>query len=401
MTSGLSADRLQRIDDFISEKYIDSGRFPGALTLIARRGEIAHFSAQGLMDVEREKPVTQDTIYRIYSMSKPITSVALMMLYEEGRFQLNDPVSKFLPEWADTEVWVSGEYPDCKTRPPDRPMSIRDLLSHQSGLTYGNVDTHAVERAYKNRVQRAGFDGGLAEWSKKLATIPLLYSPGTAWNYSVSTDLCGYLVEVISGQRFDKYLKERIFEPLGMTDTGFHVAEENHERFAGCYEPNGNGEFVLQDDAATSDYLKQPTYFSGGGGLTGTAMDYFRFCQMLLNGGALDGTRILSRKTIDLMRSNHLPNGATLAERVVAGMWSEVKYDGVGFGLGFSILLDTSTAQIAGSVGKYGWGGAASTAFWIDPVEELVFVFMTQLKPSSTYPIRRELQVMVNAAIDD
>jgi CubicO group peptidase (beta-lactamase class C family) len=401
MASGLSSDRLKRIDEFIGTQYIDSGRIPGALTMIARRGEIAHFSAQGLMDVEREKPVTQDTIYRIYSMSKPITSVALMMLYEEGHFQLTDAVSDFLPEWADTEVWVSGEYLDSKTRPPDRPMTVRDLLSHQSGLTYGDSDTHAVDRAYRNRVLRVGFDGTLAEWSKKLATIPLMYSPGTAWNYSVSTDLCGYLVEVISGQTFDKYLQEYIFDPLGMTDTGFHVAEENHERFASCYEPNGNGEFVLQDDAATSDYLKPPTYFSGGGGLTGTAMDYFRFCQMLLNGGTLDGTRILSRKTIDLMRSNHLPNGTSLAEWAIAGMWSEVKYDGLGFGLGFSVIMDIGAAQIVGSVGQYAWGGAASTAFWIDPIEEVVFVFMTQLIPSSTYPIRRELQVMVNAAIDD
>lgn len=401
MTSGLSPGRLQRIDRHLKENYLDAGRIPGALTLVARRGEIEHFSAQGLMDVERKKPVTQDTIYRIYSMSKPITSVALMMLYEEGRFQLTDPVSDFLPEWKDTEVWVSGEYPDSRTRPPDRPMTVRDLLSHQSGLTYGNIDTHAVERAYQNRVQRAGFDGSLAEWSKKLATIPLLYSPGTAWNYSVSTDMCGYLVEAISGQTFDKYLQERIFDPLGMPDTSFHVAEEKHDRFASNYEPDDNEKFVLEDDAATSDYLKPPSYFSGGGGLTGTAMDYYRFCQMLLNGGTLDGTRLLSRKTVDLMRANHLPNGASLADRAIAGMWSESNYDGVGFGLGFSVIMDTSAAQISGSVGQYAWGGAASTAFWIDPAEELVFVFMTQLMPSSTYPIRRELQVMVNAAIDD
>ncbi|MCH7738656.1 MAG: beta-lactamase family protein [Chloroflexi bacterium] len=396
MTTGLSADRLGRIDRFLTENYIDAGKIPGALTLVARRGEIAHFSALGLMDSERGKPTQKDTIYRIYSMTKPITTVALMMLYEEGRFQLNDPVGEFLPEWSDTEVWVSGEHPDFKTRPPDRAMTIRDLLSHQSGLTYGFTDDNPVDRAYPNLIDRP-----LAEWSTTLAGLPLLYSPGTAWNYSVSTDLCGYLVEVISGQKFDAFLKERILGPLGMVDTAFYVPDDRLDRFAACYAPTAENGFVLQDDPETSAYRKTPKLLSGGGGMVSTASDYFRLCQMLLNGGELEGQRILSRKTIDLMTTNHLPGGKSLADRAIPGRWSEATFDGIGFGLGFSVVLEPSTSQIVGSPGQYAWGGAASTAFWIDPVEEVIVVFMTQLIPSNDYPLRRELQVLVNAAIDD
>lgn len=396
MTTGLSADRLGRIDRFLTENYIDAGRIPGALTLVARRGEIAHFSALGLMDSERGKPTRKDTIYRIYSMTKPITTVALMMLYEEGRYQLNDPVGEFLPEWSDTEVWVSGEHPDFKTRPPDRAMTIRDLLSHQSGLTYGFTDDNPVDRAYPNLIDRP-----LAEWSTTLAGLPLLYSPGTAWNYSVSTDLCGYLVEVLSGQKFDAFLKERILGPLGMVDTAFYVPDDRLDRFAACYAPTAENGFVLQDDPEKSSYRNTPNLLSGGGGMVSTASDYFRLCQMLLNGGELEGQRILSRKTIDLMTANHLPGGKSLADRAIPGRWSEATFDGIGFGLGFSVVLEPSASQIVGSPGQYAWGGAASTAFWIDPVEEVIVVFMTQLIPSNDYPLRGELQVLVNAAIDD
>ena len=401
MATGLSSERLKRIDTHLQEKYIDTGKLPGALTLIARRGEIAHFSALGNMDAERSNPTTKDTIYRIYSMTKAITTVALMMLYEEGSFQLNDPVSKFLPEWERTEVSVSGDYPDFKTLPQDRPMTVRDLLSHQSGLTYGNVDTNGVERAYKNYAQRDRFGLTLSEWSQTLSKIPLLFSPGTAWNYSVATDLCGYLVEVISGQPFDDFLNERIIEPLRMVDTAFNVPDEKLDRFAANYEPTDSGGITLEDDPETSPYRKQPDFLSGGGGMVSTAGDYYKFLEMLLNGGESNGKRYLSRKTIALMTQNHLPNGESLADRAVLGQWSEATFDGVGFGLGFSILLDPAVSQIPGSPGQYAWGGAASTAFWIDPVEEVIVVFMTQLKPSDTYPIRRELQVLVNAAFDD
>jgi CubicO group peptidase (beta-lactamase class C family) len=401
MTSGMSSERLQRIDQFFQENYIDTGKLPGALTLIARRGEIAHFSAIGNMDVERGKPTTQDTIYRIYSMTKALTTVALMMLYEEGHFQLNDPIHKFMPEWKDTEVLVSGDYPDFKTRSAERPITVRDLLSHQAGLTDANVDANGVELAYSKYAQKDRFGRSLSEWSKVLAGLPLIYSPGDAWNYSVATDMCGYLVEVLSGQTFDKFLDERIIDPLGMVDTAFSVPEEKLDRFAANYGHTADDGLELEDDPETSDYRRHPDFLSGGGGLVSTASDYYKFLQMLLNGGSADGRRYMSRKTIELMTTNHLPNGESLADRAVPGRWSEATFEGVGFGLGFSILLDPSESQITGSVGHYAWGGAASTAFWIDPVEEVIVIFMTQLRPSSTYPIRRELQVLVNAAIDD
>ncbi len=401
MTTGLSSERLKRIDSFIQSEYIDSGKLPGALTLVARRGEIAHFSALGNMDAERGKPTEKDTIYRIYSMTKAITTVALMMLYEEGKFQLNDPVSKFLPEWESTEVWVSGEYPDFKTRPQDRPMSIRDLLSHQSGLTYGFSDANAVERTYQRFARRDTFDGPLDEWSKFLSDIPLMFSPGTAWNYSMATDLCGYLVEVLSGQKLDTFFSERITGPLEMIDTAFFVPDEKLDRFAANYSPTDDEKAELLDDPETSDYRKNPKFISGGGGMVSTASDYYTFLQMLASGGTANGKRYLSRKTIELMAANHLPNGQSLADHAIQGQWSEATFDGVGFGLGFSVVLDTAASQLVGSKGQYAWGGAASTAYWIDPVEDLVVVFMTQMMPSITYPIRRELQVLINAAIDD
>jgi CubicO group peptidase (beta-lactamase class C family) len=404
---GMSTERLRRVDDHLDRNYVSSGKIPGALTLVARRGEIAHLSPIGQMDAERGKPVTEDTIFRIYSMSKPITSVALMSLYEEGRFQLDDPAHKFIPEWENLQVWVGGAHPSFLTKRCDRPMTLRDLLSHQSGLSYGFHMRNSIDAAYRELgiMNRAGGLGlpreTLADSVKKLANVPLQFSPGTAWNYSISTDVCGYLVEVISGKRFDQFLQERIFDPLGMVDSAFHVPGGKLDRFAACYAPKPGGGRVLQDDPQASEYREPPMLFSGGGGMVSTAHDYYRFCQMLLNGGELDGVRILGRKTIELMTMNHLPNSVDLAAVAPPGQFSEVAYAGTGFGLGFSVLMDRAKAQIPGSPGQFAWGGAASTAFWIDPVEEVIVVFMTQLLPSSTYPFRRELQVLVNQAIVD
>lgn len=405
MSSGLSTDRLQRIDRHLTENYIDAGRISGAQTLVARRGEVAHFSALGLMDAERSKPTELDTIYRIYSMTKPITAVAMMMLYEEGQFQLNDPLADYLPEWSDTELWVSGEYPDFITRPLDRPITIRDLLSHQAGLTLGFFDT-AVDRAYppmlRGREHHLGHYGetDLEGMFAQIANVPLLYAPGTAWQYSVALELCGYLIQVISGKRFDLYLQERLFAPLGMSDTAFSVPDENLDRFSANYKPAGEGGFELLDDPVTSKFRETPTLFSGGGGLVGTALDYYRLCQMLLNGGELDGERILGRKTIELMTMNHLPNAESVANRALQGMFKGVKHQGIGYGFGISVGLGPVLSQMVGSAGQYGWGGAAATAFWIDPIEELVVIFMTQLM-QSPYSIPQELQVLVNAAILD
>lgn len=404
--AGMSTERLRNIDRHLEKNYVGTGKVSGALTVVARHGEIAHFSAIGEMDAERGKPTREDTIYRIYSMSKPITTVALMTLYEEGRFQLDDPVHKYIPEWENLQVWLGGAYPNFVTRRCERPMSVRDLLSHQSGLTYGFHMRNSVDAAYRqlavvNDAAVGLSTDTLADSAKKLAEIPLLFTPGTQWNYSISTDMCGYLVEILSGQRLDHFFQERIFDRLGMVDTAFFVPDEKIDRFAACYAPAPGGGRILQDDPVESRYRQPPNMLSGGGGLVGTAHDYFRFCQMLCNGGVLDGERILSRKTIELMTRNHLPNNVDLSAVAPPGQFSEAAYNGIGFGLGFSVLMDLSKAQISGSQGQFAWGGAASTAFWIDPVEEVVVVFMTQLLPSSTYPFRRELQVLVNAAIVD
>lgn len=398
--TGLLPDQLARIDSFLQESYIDSGRFAGTLTLVSRGGNIGHKSALGLMDSERGKPMCEDTIFRFYSMSKPITSVALMMLYEEGRFQLSDPVSRFIPSWKNLRTWVSGGYPDFVTKPVEREMTIRDLLSHQSGFTYGSSVRTQVEAAYDRTIFKNRDSKTLADWADELTEVPLLFSPGTHWNYSISTDLCGRLVEIISGKRFDHFLQERIFNPLGMVDTAFFVPADKQHRFAACYSPTTDGKRTLQDDPETSPYLEPPTFLSGGGGLVSTLADYHRFCLMLLGKGQVDGTRLLGRKTVELMTRNHLPNGRSLVEHSMPGASSEVAFGGMGFGLGFSVLLDTAAAQIAGSPGQYGWGGAASTAFWIDPAEEVIVIFLTQLMPSSTYPVRRELQTLVNAALE-
>jgi CubicO group peptidase (beta-lactamase class C family) len=404
--AGMSTERLSRIDRHLDEKYIQTGKVTGALTLVARHGEIAHCSPIGLMDAERGKPTRDDTVYRIYSMSKPITAVALLTLYEQGKYQLDDPVHKFIPEWENLGVWIGGAYPNFVTRRPDRPMSVRDLLSHQSGLTYGFHNNNSVDAAYRqlsivNDAALGLSTGTLAESARKLADVPLLFSPGTRWNYSISTDMCGYLVEVLSGKRFDDYLRDAVFEPLGMKETAFDVPDERIDRFAACYIPGPAGGYVLQDDPQTSPYRRPPNMLSGGGGLTSTVTDYFRFAQMLCNKGELDGARVLGRKTVELMTRNHLPGAVDLSAVAPPGQFSEVAYTGVGFGLGVSVITDLARAQIAGSEGQFAWGGAASTAFWVDPVEEVVAVFMTQLLPSSTYPFRRELQVLVNSAIAD
>jgi CubicO group peptidase (beta-lactamase class C family) len=394
---GVSRQGLADLDRHI-QAYIDAGKLPGGLSLVARKGEVVHFSAQGMADCEQRAPVRTDTIYRIYSMTKPLTSIALMQLYERGKLQIDDPVHKYIPSWENLRVYVGGEYPDYETRTPERPMTVRDLLSHQSGLTYGGFDVSPVDAGYAKVLPLAP-SGTLEEMVQKLAGLPLKFSPGTRWNYSVSTDVCGYLVQLISGQRFDEYLDEHVIRPLGMADTAFSVAPEKASRFAANYAPTPEAGLKLIDDPQTSPYLRQPTLFSGGGGLTSTATDYWRFAQALCNGGELDGVRIIGRKTLELMTSNHLPNGTDLAS-VAFGQWSETAFAGTGFGLGFSVMLNPAASMVTGTPGEFAWGGAASTAFFVDPKEELVFVFMTQLMPSSTYNIRREFRAIVYGALE-
>ena len=398
---GFSKDRLERIGEFLRERYVAPGRLPGAQLLIARRGEPAHEALIGLRDVERGKPVESDTIFRIYSMTKPITSVAIMMLVEEGLVALDDPVAKFIPEWANLGVFVAGGPQLFQTRPVARPMQVIDLLRHTSGLTYGFQNRGNLDAAYR-RAAIADHPGTrtLAETMTELARMPLEFSPGEAWNYSISTDVLGYLVEVISGRPFAEFLKDRLFDPLGMVDTGFHVPPEKADRFAACYDATPSQKLSLQDDPETSPYLKPPVFYSGGGGLVSTAADYMKFANMLLAGGQANGRRFLSPSTIRLMTSNHLPDGQDLTE-LSRSLFSESTNAGVGFGLGFAVTFDPVKAMLPSSPGEYYWGGAASTAFWVDPVEEVTVVFMTQLLPSSAYPIRRQLRTLVYAALTE
>ena len=394
---GFSAERLQTLDRFLAKRYVESGRVAGLQLQIARKGELVHETVQGLADRERGKPVTRDTLWRIYSMTKPITSLAFMMLVEEGLVALDDPVSKFIPEWANLGVFAAGVGPFLTT-PPTRPMQMVDLLRHTSGLTYGFQSRTNVDAAYRKAkiADTQGphdMDGFVAEMAK----LPLEFSPGEAWNYSVSTDVLGVLVQRISGMAFQDFLQQRIFGPLGMTETGFSVREDQKPRFAACYNATPKGGMELQDDPETSPYLNPPVFHSGGGGLVSTADDYMKFAQMLAAGGELGGKRLIAPRTLKLMASNHLPGGQDLTH-LSRSLFSEATNAGVGFGLGFAVTFDPVKAMLPSSPGEYYWGGAASTAFWVDPVEEIAVVFMTQLLPSSTYPIRRELRTLVYSA---
>ena len=400
MNTGMSSRRLGLMDDHIERNYIDTGKFTGSLVGIYRKGRLVHYSTMGLMDRERKKPVEWDTVFRIFSMTKPVTSVALMMLFEKGLIQLDDPVYRYIPSFRKLEVYVSGVDGSFETRPPDRSLTIKDLLSHQSGFTYDFLKENEIDAAYSSRGIGSASQKDLASLIDSLSDLPLLFSPGDRWNYSVSTDVCGHLVELISGQSLDTFFYENIFEPLGMSDTGFYVPAVDIPRFSANYLYNLNGLPKLLDDPLKSRFIKRPSFLSGGGGLVSTAEDYLAFCRMILGGGELNGNRILSRKTIDLMSANHLTGGVDLAE-VASGRWSETSYQGMGFGLGFSVVKDPSMTLVPGSVGELAWGGMANTAFWIDPLEDMAVVFMTQLVPSGIYNIRRELRTLVYSAIED
>jgi CubicO group peptidase (beta-lactamase class C family) len=396
----LSSARLARIDKLLQTRYLDTRRLPCAVTLVQRRGEIAHHSALGFMDVERQRPVREDTIFRIYSMTKPLTSIAFMMLVEEGLVALDDPVHRFIPQWRELGVYEAGFLETFRTRRTTRPMRMIDLLRHTSGLTYDFQQRTNVDAAYrKHRLGEIGGPVDLAAMIDGLAKMPLEFSPGDSWNYSVSTDVLGYLVAKLSGQSFDQFLRERILLPLGMHDTDFHVPDNKASRLAACYRFTADQPMKLVDDPQTSLYLRTPTFVSGGGGLVSTMSDYLRFCRMLLNGGSLDGVRILSPKTVELMTANHLPNGKDLTQLSIS-LFSEATYAGVGFGLGFSVTLDPARTLLPGTAGDFSWGGMASTYFWIDPREELIVIFMTQLMPSATYPLRRELRTLVYSAFE-
>ena len=366
--AGMSSERLQRLSAAM-QSLVDEGRLAGATTMIARRGKVVHFGAFGQQDLEAGKRMAEDAIFRIYSMTKPITSVALMLLYEEGRFRLSDPVEKFIPEFAGLPVAAGETIGGIATEPADHPFTVRELMSHTAGFSYGIFSESAVDRRYREE-EVLSPDITLRDMIEKLADIPLRHQPGTVWHYSVAVDIQGYLVEVLSGQRFDDFLKERIFNPLGMVDTAFWVTEDRAHRFAQVYVYDEDGQLKAPDAEDNAllgdpDYLAPVKFLSGGGGLVSTTENYMRFCQMLLNGGELDGARLLAPSTVRLMRRNQLPR-----ERPEFS-------PGQGFGLNFAVVLDPVEADGV-SKGEYYWGGAAGTWFWIDPIEDLAFVGMIQ-----------------------
>ncbi len=396
--AGFSEVRLNRVNEHLYENYISTGRIHGCQVLVARKGCPALFQSYGLKDAERGAPIVDDTIFRIYSMTKPITSIALMQLYERGLFQLNDPVHRVIPEWRNHRVYVSGEGASMKTEAAKVPMTFRHVLSHTSGLTYGN-SSHPVDQEYQRVGVRRSDGETLSSFVQKLAAVPLRYQPGEKWLYSLATDVCGYLVEALSGLPLDEYLQKNIFDPLDMSDTAFQVAPEKQDRFAANYQRRKDKTLKLIDDPEHSTYNDTPDFLSGGGGLTGTTRDYYRFCEMLRGGGQLDGVRVIGSRTLKLMTMNHLPGGSDLTQMAL-GSFSETAYEGVGFGLGFAMTLGrVESGQVAS--GDYYWGGAASTIFWVDPREDLVVVFMTQLMPSATFNFRGQLKNIIYGAIED
>ncbi|HVH81525.1 MAG TPA: serine hydrolase domain-containing protein [Stellaceae bacterium] len=411
-TVGMSSARLKRLDEVMKRRYVDGGYLPGLLTYVYRKGQLVHTGMCGQMDIERGKAMREDAIFRIYSMSKPITAVALMILVEEGLIGLDDMVATHIPEWKDLAVYASGlptllaDAPaSYMTTPVQRPMKVVDLATHTSGLTYGFMMRTAVDAAYRRaKIADRQTEGGLAGMIDQLAKIPLDFSPGTAWNYSVAIDVLGYLVEKLSGVSFGEFLRTRLFEPLGMNDTAFYVPADKIERFASCYQPEGSGAGLkLQDDAReSSTYAKPPLLESGGGGLVSTAHDYLRFCRMMLDGGTLDGVQILSPKTVALFSLNFLPDNREIADMAFPGMFSESGYAGVGFSLGCGVNIDVAGTRLPGTPGEYFWGGAAATAFWIDPTEELTVVFMTQVMGSpARLTLRRDLRTLVYSAMTE
>jgi len=388
---GLSAEKLSRTQSAI-QKLVDEERIAGGIVAVARRGKVVQFETCGMMDIEDQKPMRRDTIFRIYSMSKPITSVAAMILYEEGKIKLDDPVSKYIPQFKKLDVVADPDAEEVTAVPAEREMTVRDLMRHTSGLTYGIFGNTNVDKLYRKSIQLSAGGETLNRMTEKLAAIPLLYQPGSKWHYSVSTDVLGRVVEVASGQSLDKFLADRIFKPLGMEDTAFYVPADKIGRFSTNYGPDPQGGLRPIDEPETTRYAKIPSFFSGGGGLVSTASDYMRFCLMLLNKGRVGDGRLLKAETVEVMTKNQLPEQAFpigSGERA-----------GVGFGLGFSVRVDRSSAASASRVGEYGWGGMASTHFWISPNDEMAVVVLTQHIPYSNQAERAVKPIVYDAILN-
>ena len=395
--NGFDPKRLLRIDDWM-QRCIDGGRFTGSSVLIARDGEIAHLGCAGLASVERNLPYQRDTIVRIYSMTKMIVSTGFMQLFEKGMIHLDTPVSDLLPEFSNCHALTPGATSVDQTEPVAAP-TLHDLLTHTSGLTYGFNPGILAEHYAAHGLDFGPDSGGLEAACKRVASAPLAFRPGTSWNYSVGIDVIGRVIEVLDGRALDVYLREEIFEPLGMVDTGFDLPHDKIDRFADCYTKTDEDSRLCTDKAASSTYLSgQVETFSGGGGLLSTLDDYFRFGEMIRQGGRVGNDHLLSPRTIAYMRRNHLPGEIS---SMGPSSFAEMPMDGLGFGIGGGVVLDPARTRMAGSVGDFGWGGMASTYFWSDPVERLTGIYFTQLIPSSSYPNRAELKALVHGALVD
>ena len=398
---GMDAGRLSRIDTHLA-RYVDDGRLAGWQVLVTRHGEVVHTSTYGSRDLETGLPVEPDTLWRIYSMTKPVTSVVAMSLYEQGAFSLNDELSRYLPEFTDMRVLVGGNAEQPKTVPATEPIRIWHLLTHTAGLTYAFTRSSVLDEMYRLAAADPLVDTttDLAGMCERWAGLPLLFEPGTGWNYSVATDVLGRLIEVLTGETLAQAFDRVVLGPLGMRETRWWVEGSDVQRLAALYVPNPEGGRPVRYDAMGGSALSPPALLSGGGGLVSTADDYRRFTAMLLGGGSVDGVRILGPRTLSYMTRNHLPGGGTLMG-LGRGMFAETAFDGVGFGLGFGVNVDPVLSKVHTSRGEFTWGGFASTAFWVDPVEQLTVQFFTQLVPSSTYPIRTELRQLVYSALVD
>jgi CubicO group peptidase (beta-lactamase class C family) len=405
MIQGFSQERLDRILPFLQRRWIEPGWLPGVQVLLWRRGETVLDVAAGQRDRVRQTPMAHDTIHRIYSMTKPLTSVAALMLLEEGAIALDDPVARFIPAFADLKVYAGGAAGNFVTRPAARPMTVLDLMRHTSGFTYGLVWRTAVDAEYRRlKIAEPDLEGGLPEMMRRLATLPLEFSPGDAFNYSASTDVLGHVVEIASGMNLRDFFQQRLLGPLGMVDTDFFVAEDKRNRLATCYWSKDDRLALWDDGVKTRLYAAPPPLLSGGGGLAGTAADYLRFTRMLLNKGELDGVRYLSPKTLALMTMNHLPGKKEIADLMPASdMFSETGFRGVGFGLGVAVMQDLAHAALPGSLGEYTWGGVAGTFFFVDPREEMIAIVMTQVIDTQARRVRlrRDLRTLIYSAMTE
>ena len=397
-SAGFCPARLKRISPWL-KRYVDEKKLPFAHVAVLRKGQLAYSDFYGARDIEVGSPVVENGIYRIYSMTKLVTTVVALALYEKGAFQLDDPVDKFVDEFKDARVFVSGRKDSINSVEAETPMTIRQLMNHTSGLTYGAFDPGPVGQLMRSgKIDFGNLQANLGDTVRRLASIPLCFQPGSQWRYGVSTDVLGYVIEVVTGKTLLQVFDELIFKPLNMNDTFFEVPINKVKKFCSLYTRTKSESLKLLECAGSSRFCKPVNMYSGGGGLISSMRDYLVFLEMIRCGGRYDDAQILGRKTVELMLRNHLPGDmASMGQPT----FSEMPMEGIGFGLGGAILLDPAKAQILGSEGEFTWGGMASTAFWIDPKEELSVVFMTQLIPSSCYPIRRELRVLVYQALVD